>query len=258
MTNFEIKKLALLPSETDEAQKATDELSKKYPISSVEEADCLIAIGGDGQMLHVLHNHIELGKPIFGMNRGSVGFLLNDYRVDGLLDRLNHSKHVDLNPLVMEAYCCDGAHIRKRAINEVSLYRSTHQAVKLHVKIDGTTRLSEYVGDGLLVCTPAGSTAYNLSAHGPIIPIQANVMGLTPISAFRPRRWRGAILDQDVKVTLTVLEKDKRPVSAVADFDVATNVEKVEIYKSKNYVVRVLFDPDQTLDERILKEQFIG
>ena len=258
MSRIDIQKIAVLPSETKDAQKAADALRAQYDVVSVEEADCLIAIGGDGQMLHVLHNHIELKKPVFGMNRGSVGFLLNDYNSDGLMERLNTATYVDLSPLVMEAYCCDGIHIRKRAINEVSLYRETHQAVKLEVKVDEVVRVEEYVGDGLLVCTPAGSTAYNLSAHGPIIPIKANVMGLTPISAFRPRRWRGAILDHNAKVTLTVLEKEKRPVSAVADFDVATNIERVEIYKSKNYVIRVLFDPDQTLDERILKEQFIG
>lgn len=258
MSHAEIKKIALLPSDTEEAQAASQELSRLYETVSVDEADCLIAIGGDGQMLHVLHNHIELNKPIFGMNRGSVGFLLNDYRAENLLERLNASTFVDLHPLVMEAHCCDGTLIRKRAINEVSLYRDSHQAAKLEVKVDGVIRVEEYIGDGILVCTPAGSTAYNLSAHGPIIPIQANVMGLTPISAFRPRRWRGAILDHDAKVTLTVLEKDKRPVSAVADFDVAQDIERVEIYKSKNYVVRVLFDPDQSLDERILKEQFTG
>ncbi len=256
MTASKIKTIALLPADTKEAREAANILAKKYNVVSVERADCLVAIGGDGQMLHVLHNHIELKKPIYGMNKGSVGFLLNTYTEEGLMERLNAATYVDLNPLVMEAHCCDGTHIRKRAINEVSLYRETHQAVKIEVKVDGVVRIEEYVGDGILVCTPAGSTAYNLSAHGPIIPIQANVMGLTPISAFRPRRWRGAILDQQAKVTLTVLEKEKRPVSAVADFDVAPNVDRVEIYKSRDYVVRVLFDPDQTLDERILTEQF--
>ena len=207
-------------------------------------------------MLRALHDSIAHKKPVFGMNRGSVGFLLNEYREESLMERLQKAQTVKINPLRMRAKATDGKTHDALAINEVSLLRETRQTAKLRIKVDGVTRLEELSCDGIIVATPAGSTAYNLSAQGPIIPLNAGIMALTPLSAFRPRRWRGALLPLSSRIVLEVLEAEKRPVSAVADFTEIRDVETVEIWRDK-VEVSLLFDPEMNLDERIIKEQFM-
>jgi NAD+ kinase len=191
------------------------------------------------------------------MNRGSVGFLLNEYRSENLIERLKAAQTVTLNPLRMSVTTAGGGHKEALAINEVSLLRETRQAAKLSIHIDGILRLNELICDGVIVATPAGSTAYNLSAHGPIIPLEAGILALTPISAFRPRRWRGALLPQSSRLSFTVQEPDNRPVSAVADFTEIRDVEKVEVWKDHSVSIQLLFDPEMNLDERMIKEQFM-
>ena len=208
-------------------------------------------------MLETLHQFISRGLPIYGMNRGSVGFLMNVFREHGLLDRLERVETVVLHPLRMTATCADGSVIEALAINEVSMLRETRQAAKLRIRIDGKVRIEELVCDGLLVASPAGSTAYNLSAHGPILPLGANVLALTPISAFRPRRWRGALLPHTAKITFDVLEGGKRPVSAVADYTEVRDVVKVSVCEDRSIDLTLLFDPEHNLEERIIAEQFL-
>ena len=249
-------KLAFVASPSSEAQAARDKLHARYDGVDIAEADIIVALGGDGLMLSTLHAVMDQNKPIFGMHQGSVGFLMNRYDEENLHDRLAAAKLSTLRPLEMSARDSDGKDHKALAINEVSLLRMTAQAAKLTITIDGTQRLDELVCDGALVATPAGSTAYNLSAHGPILPIDAQLLALTPISAFRPRRWRGALLPQSAEVTLTVNEADKRPVSAVADHSEFRNVVEVGIQQSQVHEMRILFDGDQSLDERILTEQF--
>jgi NAD+ kinase len=222
----------------------------------LEDCDVVIALGGDGFLLETLHAIKGSGKPVFGMNRGSVGFLLNDFRDNDLRERVAQAHQVVLRPLRMLVETIDGSHHVAVAINEVSLLRQTRQAAKLRIFIDGVERLTELICDGALVSTPAGSTAYNLSAHGPIIPLEAGVLALTPISAFRPRRWRGALLPHSVSVVFEILEAAKRPVAAVADFTEVRDVARVEVLQEEDWAPAVLFDPDHNLDERILKEQF--
>lgn len=252
----ENKKLAFVASPSAEAQAARDNLHARYDGVDIDEADIIVALGGDGLMLATLHQVMDQGKPIFGMHQGSVGFMMNGYQEDNLRERLSDAKMTLLRPLVMTARDSDGKEHRALAINEVSLLRMTAQAAKLQITVDGTQRLDELVCDGALVATPAGSTAYNLSAHGPILPIDAKLLALTPISAFRPRRWRGALLPQMADVTFTAMEAEKRPVSAVADHTEFRNVVEVNIKQSKKHEMLILFDSDHSLDERILAEQF--
>lgn len=244
-------------ADTKQAAAAKAELVAQYGDTSLGDADVVVALGGDGSMLRALHDSIDHGKPVFGMNRGSVGFLLNQYKSEGLIERLQNAQTVTLNPLHMIVKTLDGKAHEALAVNEVSLLRETRQAAKLQIRIDGITRLDELICDGIIVSTPAGSTAYNLSAHGPIIPLSAGILALTPISAFRPRRWRGALLPQSSRLELTVLEADNRPVSAVADFTEIRDVETVEVWKEDTVNISLLFDPEMNLDERMIKEQFM-
>ena len=243
-------------SGSPKAREAGAELIERYGDVPLDECDVVVALGGDGFLLETLHAIRNSHKPVFGMNRGSVGFLLNEFRDVDLRARVAQAHQVVLRPLQMQVTCVDGSTQDAVAINEVSLLRETRQAAKLRIFIDGVERLSELICDGALVSTPAGSTAYNLSAHGPIIPLEAGVLALTPISAFRPRRWRGALLPQGVTVLFEVLEAEKRPVAAVADFTEVRDVARVAIRQDDDWAPAVLFDPDHNLDERIIKEQF--
>ncbi len=249
-------RLAFLASDRPEAQDAKADLEARYGVVSQEDANVVVALGGDGFMLEVLHQNLATRRPIYGMNRGSVGFLMNDYREDGLMERIAAAELSNIHPLRMRAQDGAGAEHEALAINEVSLLRETRQTAKLRILIDGRPRLAELICDGALVATPAGSTAYNLSAHGPIIPIDAQVLALTPISAFRPRRWRGALLSHRAKVTFEILESDKRPVSAVADNVEVRNVVRVEVVEDRSISLAMLFDAGRSLEERMLAEQF--
>jgi NAD+ kinase len=248
--------IAVVAAETDTAQQALEELCDRYPCVPPERAEIIIPLGGDGFMLETLHRFRSKGVPIFGMHRGSIGFLMNPYRPDGLVERLSAAQPVVLHPLEMTAVDEHGARRGALAFNEVSLLRESRQAAKLRVSVDGVVRIEELMADGILVATPVGSTAYNLSAHGPIIPLGAGVLAMTPISAFRPRRWRGALLPHQAKVRIEALESDKRPVSAVADFTEARDVVIVEIRENRNVAMTLLFDREFNLEERVLKEQF--
>jgi NAD+ kinase len=249
--------LAFVASDADGAREAADALTRRYGNAAPDTADVIVALGGDGFMLETLHKGLPRATPIFGMNRGSIGFLLNKYREDDLLERLDTAMPVVLHPLRMKTTRVDGTATDALAINEVSLLRQTRQTAKLRLSINGVVRLDELVCDGLLLATPAGSTAYNLSVHGPIIPLGAGILALTPISAFRPRRWRGALLPHDAVVGIDILEPDKRPVSAVADYTEVREVGSVEIREDRSVALTLLFDPDQHLEERMLKEQFM-
>jgi NAD+ kinase len=250
------KTIAFVASEMKEAEQARSELVARYGEASPEQADVIVALGGDGQMLQTMHRYLNNRIPIYGMNRGSVGFLLNDYREDQLLERLEKAEINVIHPLRMTSYDEKGAEHRAIAINEVSLFRQIYQAAKLRISVDGRVRLDELICDGVLVSTPAGSTAYNLSAHGPILPIDAPLMVLTPISPFRPRRWRGAILPNEAVVLIEVLEPEKRPVSAVADNTEFRDVLAVEVREASDVDIIMMFDPGHSLAERILREQF--
>jgi NAD+ kinase len=248
--------LAFTASERPEAIEACERLSAKYGQHSEEEAEVIVALGGDGFMLETLHRTLAKGKPIYGMNRGSVGFLMNDYADDDLFKRIASAERANIHPLSMSAIDRLRIHHRGLAINEVSLLRQTRQTAKLRVSIDGKVRMEELVCDGALVSTPAGSTAYNLSAYGPIIPLTAKALALTPISAFRPRRWRGALLPHTARVTFEVLEPDKRPVSAVADNVEVRDVVEVHVAENRDVTLVMLFDAGRSLEERGLAEQF--
>ncbi|MDB5451165.1 MAG: kinase, partial [Phenylobacterium sp.] len=248
--------LAFVASERPEAQAARERLAGRYGDHSLEESEVVVALGGDGFMLEALHESVAVRRPIFGMNRGSVGFLMNDYAEEDLLERINQAERAVIHPLAMTAVDAEGREHRALAINEVSLLRQTRQTAKLRISIDGKVRLSELSCDGALVATPAGSTAYNLSAHGPIIPLDARVLALTPISAFRPRRWRGALLAHTARVTFEILEADKRPVSAVADNFEVRDVLEVHVAEDRDIALRMLFDAGRSLEERVLAEQF--
>jgi len=231
-------------ADTGQAKEARAKLIALYGDAPLEKADVVVALGGDGAMLRALHDSLRHKKPVFGMNRGSVGFLLNEYRTENLMDRLSRAQTVTLNPLRM-------------TVNEVSLLRETHQAAKLKIVIDGVVRLEELVCDGIIAATPAGSTAYNMSAYGPIIPLNAQILALTPISAFRPRRWRGALLPRTSRISITVQDAKNRPVSAVADFTEIRDIETVDVWQDAAVEISLLFDPEMNLDERMIKEQFM-
>jgi NAD+ kinase len=249
--------ISIIAAEGPEAQKALAILNKRYKTVSTDDADIIVALGGDGFMLESLHQHIVDNKPIYGMNRGSVGFLMNTFKEKDLLKRLKKAEPVNIHPLHMTAIDTDGKEYQALAINEVSLLRQTRLAAKLRIRIDGIERMKELICDGALLATPAGSTAYNVSAHGPIIPIGSSVLALTPISAFRPRRWRGALLPEDVTVTFDVTDPNIRKVSATADSTEVRQVKKVEISHDPETQLTLLFDPEHDLKERIQKEQFL-
>lgn len=242
-------------SQTEAAQSAFAELRTAYAAVPAAEADVIVALGGDGQMLRTLHTHLDSDVPVFGMNCGSVGFLLNEYRVDDLQQRIADAQEVIIHPLAMKAHTDSGAVLDAYALNEVSLLRQTHQSAKLAISVDGVPRISELIADGVMVATPAGSTAYNLSAGGPIIPLDANILALTPISPFRPMRWPGALLNSSSQVRVDVLDHRDRPVAAVADSTEIRGVTAVEIRESEQQA-RLLFDKDAGYDERVLQLQF--
>ncbi len=249
--------ISFVAADTEEAGQGLTDLVAKYGQTVPEDADVIVALGGDGFMLSVMHQCVHLGVPLYGMNKGTVGFLMNEYGDNGLPNRLDAAEPASLHPLRMEAEAADGSKHQAIAFNEVALLRETRQAAKIRVSVDNRVRLKELVCDGVLVATAAGSTAYNLSAHGPILPIDSQILALTPISAFRPRRWRGALLPHHAEVRLEILEADKRPTSAVADNIEVRNVIDVRIREDRKLQVVCLFDPEHSLEERILLEQFI-
>jgi NAD+ kinase len=251
------ERMAFVASEHAEAQAALAVLKARYASVPAREADVIVALGGDGFMLETLHRHLNDGVPIYGMNRGSVGFLMNEYDPNDLETRLEGAEVTSLHPLKMTATDKEGRTHVSVAINEVSLFRQTHQAAKLRISVDGKVRLEELIADGVLVATPAGSTAYNLSAQGPILPIGSPLLALTPISPFRPRRWRGALLANQAHIRIEVLAPDIRPVSAVADNRETRSVTEVLIEEDKTVEYLLMFDPGHNLDERILVEQFV-
>ena len=238
-----------------DASEALDEMRARHADAGPDAADVIVALGGDGFMLQTLHSFTGKGKPIYGLNLGSVGFLMNEYRKDDLLARLAVAEKAQIHPLKMQAHSAKGV-TAARAFNEVSLLRQTRQAAKIRIMVDGKPRISELICDGVLVSTPAGSTAYNLSAHGPILPIDAALLALTPISAFRPRRWRGALLPHRAHVRFEILESGKRPVSAVADDFEVREVTAVDVAEDRSISMTMLYDAGHNLDERILSEQF--
>ena len=252
-TNFAI---SFLSSSAPDARKARARLAAQYGDYSPEEADVIVALGGDGLMLQTLHRTMDKPRPIYGMNFGSVGFLMNEYSEADLPERLAAAQPSILHPLAMEAIDVKGQKTFARAINEVSLLRQTSQAAKMSLSIDGAVRLEELIADGVLVSTPAGSTAYNLSVNGPIVPLGTPLMTLMPISAFRPRRWRGALLPNQARVAIEILEADKRPVAATADHFEIRRVQRVEVATDHDTTLVLLHDPGHSLDERILREQF--
>ena len=249
-------KIAFVASDVPEARQALERLAARYGNAEPGTADAIVALGGDGLMLQTLHQHLNDGMPIYGMNRGSTGFLMNDYSEEDLRGRLARAEINVIHPLAMRAVDAAGREHEALAFNEVSLFREIYQAAKLRITIDGRVRLPELICDGVLVATPAGSTAYNLSAYGPILPINAPLLALTPISPFRPRRWRGALLPNVAKIRFDVLEPDKRPVSAVADHAETRAVAHVEVEQASGIDLFMMFDPGHSLDERILSEQF--
>jgi NAD+ kinase len=253
-TSYE--RIAFVASDVPEAQRARQRLVRRYGDAKPEEADVVVALGGDGLMLATLQRLMNSGKPIYGMHRGTVGFLMNEYEEADLQARLAAAEVTVIHPLIMRARDEVGRIHRHRAINEVSLFRQTYQAARLRLLVDGKERLPELVADGILLATPAGSTAYNFSVQGPIIPIGSPLLALTPISPFRPRRWRGALLPDRADVTIEVLEAEKRPVAAVADHDEVRSVRAVDISLDHSISMHMLFDPGHNLDERILGEQF--
>ena len=251
-----LSKIAFVASPTEEAQSAAALLKARYGQVAEAEAEVIVALGGDGLMLETLHRHIKARIPIYGMNRGSVGFLMNDYQEDDLLDRLSRAEVNTIYPLRARTRQISGAVQEALAINEVSLLRQTHQAAKLRLSIDGTVRMEELNCDGLLLATPAGSTAYNLSAYGPILPINAQLLALTPLNPFRPRRWRGALLPNSAHVLIEVLEAAKRPVSATADNKEVRDIAEVAISQANDISLLMMFDAGHLGNERILSEQF--
>jgi NAD+ kinase len=258
MTANADKDTALLASPAEAAQAAEALLRERYNFVPLEEAEQIVALGGDGFLLQTLHEMLQRGKlcPVFGMNRGTVGFLMNDWRIEGLRERVNKAKAFSVAPLRMDATTVSGETVTYPAINEVSLLRETRQTAWIEVSVGGRVVLPELVCDGVLVATPAGSTAYNLSAQGPILPLGANLVALTPISPFRPRRWRGALIPDELTILMRILDPVKRPVLAVADQLEVREVSTVEVRVDRSQALTLLFDPEHALDERIAMEQF--
>lgn len=251
------KTIGFVAARNAEAQDALARLSERYDHVPPEKSDVVVALGGDGFMLRALHAAMDRRAPVYGMNRGSVGFLMNAYDEENLPERLENAQAADLHPLRMIAIDTNGERHEALAINEVSMLRETRLAAKIRIKVDSIERMSELICDGVLVATPAGSTAYNASAHGPIVPIGAELLALTPISAYRPRRWRGALLPQRAAVEVDILNHDERLVSAVADYTEVRNVKRVTISQDRSKTTTLLFDPEHNLEERIVKEQFL-
>lgn len=249
-------RIAFIAAQTAPARKALGVLTRKYGQTKPAKADVIVALGGDGFMLEALHAHMNSGRPIFGMHRGTVGFLMNPFNDVKLPQRLAAAQEVIVHPLRMDTLGSDGRKHTALAINEVSMLRQTRQAAKIRISIDGRVRMKELICDGALLCTPPGSTAYNLSVHGPVLPLDSNILALTPIAPFRPRRWRGAILPHTAVVKFEILERNKRPVSAVADRDEVRDVAQVTVSEDRTVKIRMLFDPEMNLGERILTEQF--
>lgn len=251
-------KVAFVASDSPKAQSALSRLKSMFSENSPSEADVLVALGGDGFMLETLRKLIDRSKPVYGMNAGSVGFLMNEYGEEGLIERIEQAESIHLHPLQMSAICADGSSHDALAINEISLLRQTYQAAKVRISVDGKVRMPELICDGALVATPAGSTAYNLSAHGPIVPLGADILCLTPISAFRPRRWRGALLPHSASVRFEILEPEKRPVSATADNFEVRDVTEVLIEQDRDVDLTLLYDQGHGLADRIIAEQFVN
>ena len=258
MTATADRPTALLASPTEAAQEAEAELRRRYHFVPLEDAEQIIALGGDGFLLHTLHQMLQSGRilPIFGMNLGTVGFLMNDWHVAGLRERLDAAKPFKVAPLRMEAVTVNGDRIEHPAINEVSLLRETRQTAWIEITVNGRVVLPQLVCDGVLVATPAGSTAYNLSAQGPILPLGSNLVALTPISPFRPRRWHGALIPDEFTIVFRAIDPTKRPVSAVAYQLEVRQIESVTVCVDRSQELVLLFDPDHALDERITMEQF--
>jgi len=253
-----VERIAFVAAPHDHAREALGSLVKRYGDVALEEADVVVCLGGDGFLLETLHRVLGFRIPVYGINCGTVGFLMNPMGVADLRERLRNAQASELHPLRMKATTHEGEVHEALAFNDVFLFRQTRQAAKVRIEIDGRTRLEELVCDGVLVSTPAGSTAYNLSAHGPIVPLSANLLPLTPISAFRPRRWRGALLPSSAHVTFTLLEQPKRPAAAVADFTEVRDVAQVQVREDRSLRTVLLCDPDHGLSERIIAEQFAG
>lgn len=249
-------KIACLHSSSKEAHECYHALCERYEFVPEDKAELIVVLGGDGFMLHTLHKYLDVGVPVFGMNCGTIGFLMNEFRSDDLEQRLDATKEVSLHPLQMTAVMKDGSSESAIAFNEVSMIRKTGQTANLRILVDGIERVSKLVGDGVLVATPAGSTAYNFSAHGPIVPLDANLLALTPICAFRPRRWRGALLPHTAEVECINLDPENRPISVSPDFYEFENVVSVKIRQDNSREFKLLFDPDHPLEERIIAEQF--
>jgi NAD+ kinase len=252
-------KISFVASRSKKSQLTYKKLKAKYEkyIVDPNDADVIIALGGDGFMLHTLHQYIDDEKPVYGMRRGTVGFLMNRYEADNLLERLQASHVTTLHPLKMLATTTAGEHFEALAINEVSLLRETRQSSRISISLNGKTKIAQLVGDGIMLATPAGSTAYNLSAHGPVLPLGSNILALTPISPFRPRRWKGAIIPANSHIRFDVKDCKKRPVSATADNFEVRGVDSVEVFEDKSISLKLLFDPEHSLDDRIINEQFI-
>jgi NAD+ kinase len=251
-----VTRLTFLASNRPEAQEGLEKLKARYGDAGLDDAQVIVTLGGDGFMLESIHELMHRKLPLYGMNRGSVGFLMNEYNEDDLLGRINAAERATIHPLRMDTVDAQRKTTHSLAFNEVSLLRQTRQAAKLRISVDGKVRLAEMICDGAIISTPAGSTAYNLSAHGPIIPLDAKVMALTPISAFRPRRWRGALLSHAARLRFEILEPEKRPVSAVADMFEARDVLEVYVAEDREVSVTMMFDAGRSLEERVLAEQF--
>ncbi|MCB1582347.1 MAG: NAD kinase [Marinicella sp.] len=249
-------KIAFIASQTPKSQKSLKQLTKIYGQCETDSADVIVVLGGDGFMLQCLHQLMNQRTPVFGLRRGTVGFLMNDYSEKDLPERIGQAKKTVLHPLSMKAKTVGGAVIESLAINEVSLLRQTKQSAHIEIKINGHTRIEQLVGDGVMVATPAGSTAYNLSVNGPVIPLGSDILALTPISPFRPRRWRGAIIPSHAEVSLVIHSHEKRPVSATADNTEVRDVMTVDIKEAKHISINALYDPLHNLEERIINEQF--
>lgn len=250
------ERICFVASMVEEAQASLQSLRTRYGHVPPEEAAVIVPLGGDGFMLQTLHSFMDLGLPVYGMNRGTVGFLMNEFSEDDLPEKIAAARRVTINPLQMTAWDAMERRVQALAINEVSLLRETRQAAKLRIRIDGDVKMEELICDGAMVATPAGSTAYNLSAHGPILPIRARLMALTPVAAFRPRRWRGALLPWEAVVSFDILEQQKRPVSATADHTEVRDARRVEVRAVEEIAIKLLYDPGHGLEERLIREQF--